>query len=153
MDESLDMSMFDLADDSFLFFVSPIKKPPSPPSPAKKPRVVALESTFQLNGYNYTKNSSSKDKRTAYYLCSKYRGVQKCKAKLTRNSEGECKLNDCHTCLQSGQSGNVVIGQIFDATQEIKLMVEASSMEDVGKPVSVIARRIFDEIKAKYYGK
>ena len=144
--------MFHNIDDSFLFYLSPPKKPQSP---AKKPRVdFSFESTFQLNGYSYTKNSTSKDKRTAYYLCKKYRSRSAlCKARMTRNSEGECILDDCHTCLQSGQVGKVVIVEIFDATQEIKLMVEASSMEDVGKPVSMIARRIFDEIKAKYHGK
>ena len=132
-DPTISMDMFDSIDDSFLFNLSPPKKPQSP---AKKPRVeFFFESTFQLNGYSYTKNSTSKDKRTAYYLCKKYRSAS-CKARMTRNSEGMCVLDDCHTCLQSGQVGKVVIGEIFDATQEIKLMVEASSMEDVGKPVS-----------------
>lgn len=133
---------FDHLDDNFAFFLSPPKR--------ARP---TFDSTFMLNGYAYTKNNCSKDGTTAYYNCSKYRAAQKCKAKLKMSAGGEIKLNSCHTCLQSGQIENVVIGQIYDATKEIKLMIEESSIEDVAKPVSAIARRIFDEIKEKYRGK
>jgi hypothetical protein len=69
------------------------------------------------------------------------------------SADGELNVDACHSCLQSGQVGNVTVGKIYDATKEIKLMIEESSMDDVAKPVALIARRIFDEIKAKYHGK
>jgi FLYWCH zinc finger domain len=133
---------FDHLDDNFSFFLSPPKR--------ARP---TFDSTFMLNGYSYTKNNCSKDGLRAYYLCKRYRAKEKCRAKLTMSADGEVNVDACHTCLQSGQVENVVVGQIYDATKEIKLMIEESSIDDVAKPVAAIARRIFDEIKAKYRSK
>jgi hypothetical protein len=58
-----------------------------------------------------------------------------------------------HNCKQNGSIKTAEIGEIYDASAEIKEMIQESSIEDVSKSVQSIAKRVFGEIQQKHKGR
>jgi uncharacterized protein YjhX (UPF0386 family) len=110
---------------------------------------------FLYHGNNYVKKSihqQSNGQPVGYYRCKRYR--KGCSVTLKMHDDGQITISNMpHRCGQNGLSSSANVGEIYDAKEEMKKMVETRCLTDAARSVAEVAIEIFEEIHHKYAGK
>jgi FLYWCH zinc finger domain len=116
------------------------------------PEDYAFPLKLTYNGYVYSKKTISKNKEKGFYNCPSYRAPHFCKANVVLGSDGSIISRDNHTCKRNGNMAAKKIGEVYDATEEMKKMIAEGCLEDASKGASEVAKRIFEQTTIKYEG-